>query len=264
MTGQTQHLSLPQWHEDDYVLMDEFNQAFSNIDGYVDTVNGQLVQLESYLAGQIGVVGNNAIRDSLLDRILGNVTELPNNAWFGLLFDKSNVTECVNIPVFVKNGAYLPGYEYPIGNPRSVPTIGLHSHTSETPDDSFSGTVRKTINITEPRRHLHCVLYVTGIASPTSSSRMQYNWALPWKWTFTFSGMTVACKVNGVSASFAGTEDAIWPEDFSTDQYSGTTPYRIYSFDIDGNFNGQTVIDFPITCSNTMSMHALAIAVLMV
>jgi len=269
MTGQTQNLSLPQWQEDDYVLMGEFNEAFEAIDEYVDTVNDQMDAMESALSKRINIVNHNILRAHMLERILGSYTGMTlQGAYLALLNDPAQVGECEDIPIFVSwNGssyAYAGGNGYPIGDPRDVPTLGFCSYTASSPEDSFSGTVRRTITLPEPCHHLHCVLYAAGIANPISNgTRNQYEWALPWKHTFSLTGVTVTCKVDDVSAVSAGTLDDTWPESFEYNGNTYTTPIRQYAFDIDGDFSGSVVVDFPVTCPAAQAVCCIAFAVLM-
>ena len=271
MTGQTQNLSLPQWQEDDYVLMGEFNEAFETIDEYVDTVNDQMDALESALSKRINLVNHNILQAHMLDQILGSCSGMVlQGVYLALLTDPSQVSECTGFPAYVQWNAAQSRYVYDAGNgyysdgdPHDVPTLGYNSHTASCPDDAFSGTVRRTITLAEPCSHLRCVLYAAGYANSETNLRQQARWAYPWLHTHSLAGVTAACRVNNVSAAAAGTLDDTWPETFTYQNTAYTTPIRQYVFDIDGSFSGSVVVEFPVTCPAAQIVNCLALAVLM-
>lgn len=73
-SGQTERLKLPQWREEDFARMEDFNEAFTLLDDYADTVNGQLEELRHDLTANLQMTNQNLLYLIAPDYYAGSYT----------------------------------------------------------------------------------------------------------------------------------------------------------------------------------------------
>lgn len=260
MTGTTPNLRLPQWQEEDYVLMEEFNEAFLRLDGYVDTVNGQLAAQRKLLARQINDVSHNVVELQIAQQLAGSgdTTDF-RSVYLGMLQRSEPMEECVNIPTFV--GALTADTNW-------TAAIGLNSgrgiSTWDGEDHVYDGIVRRTIDMSAGYKHLTLVLYARGVVEPFQPwTNPQEAHMFPARFEVDYDGVTVGCNVSGGTVESLGYREGWWPSLVTADDETYSVGLREYEFHADGDFNGNVVVEFPVHCAEGKALQLYAYAVMM-
>lgn len=249
MATQTTNLGLHLWEEDDYVLMGDFNADHQSIDGYVNTVNGQLAALRHDLTANLLQTNENLFRTIIPSYYAGSFS----GDLKAMFINKMESAE--------EAGTYTGGRWV-----RHPTRVGLGSRlvtgSSAAPvveqEDIFDLSIVKTLALegkyTQATLLMQLWGYIPWASMPYADSRSKH--------TEDYAGLTggsaIAAKLGGQAMTFQGAKNGNY---YGSEGSTANPAVREYAFSLDGAFENtlQVKLEFHIPQDHCIRVYDWAL-----